>query len=275
LHRRTERPLLHHSLHHNSLDPGFPTPKHKRIKQLPLLLDGISTRATQHASMALRCATTALAALGPKATASAASVSAMASGVASGPATAHLLPTAPADRAVLLDHLTKLLLYQRPLGDRVLTPLAAAQGAAAAAAAAAAGPAPPAPAALPPPAGLSAADVTAFEEKGVLEQWELVRRKLGALQLISGATEGSPVLTSGAGSGAANGGSSTLTRASSSGGAGASGESNSNSAAVQDGAEAGAADGGGGGNAAALLTPSEVLIPLLVAACDPSEPVSK
>ncbi|GBF95386.1 hypothetical protein Rsub_07814 [Raphidocelis subcapitata] len=232
------------------------------IAALPLLLDGISGRAAQHAAIAARCVTAALAALGPAADASASAVTAAASGVAGGPATAHLLPSAPADRARLLEHLTRLLLYQRPVTDKPRTPLAAAAAATAAAAtstaAAAAAQVPPP---LPPP-GLSPADVAAFEEKGAPDAWELVRRKLGALQLIAGATAGSPVLSSGAG---AQGG----PPASSAGP-----PAQEASTAGSDGDVAnGEAQSSGAGTQ--LLTPSEVLIPLLAAACDPSEPVSR
>ena len=103
--------------------------------QLPLLLDGIASRPPQHAKIALRCVTAALAALGPSATASLSSVTAGAGGVSGGPPTARLLPAGAADRAALLEHLTRLLLYQRPSVDAPRTPLAAATAAAAAAAA--------------------------------------------------------------------------------------------------------------------------------------------
>lgn len=77
----------------------------------------------------MRCVTVALAALGPAPDASAVLVTASASSVAGGPATAHLLPSAPEDRARLLEHLTRLLLYQRPVTDKPRTPLAAAAAA--------------------------------------------------------------------------------------------------------------------------------------------------
>jgi hypothetical protein len=100
----------------------------------------------------------------------------------------------------------------------------------------------------PPPPGLSSADAAAFEEKGPPDAWELVRRKLGALQLIAGATAGSPVLSAGAGAQEAQ-------------------------TAGRDG-DAGSGDQRPGAGPQ-LLTPSEVLIPLLAAASDPSEPVSR
>ncbi|KIZ04640.1 proteasome component ECM29 [Monoraphidium neglectum] len=90
--------------------------------------------------------------------------------------------------------------------------------------------------------------------------------------LIAGATAGSPVLSSGAGV-AVNGGSGRA-------GGGAAAEAGGGDAEM---GEAGGAVPGASGSetvapapeAAALLQPAEVLIPLLVAACDPSEPVSR
>lgn len=92
-------------------------------------MEGISSRPAQHAAIALRCTTAALAPLGPPVTASLASVTATASGVSGGPVTVKLLPSAAADRAVLMSHLTKVLLYQRPSAEKVLTPLQAAAAA--------------------------------------------------------------------------------------------------------------------------------------------------
>jgi hypothetical protein len=110
-----------------------PAPPRRPSPQLPLLLEGIASRPAQHAAIALRCATAALAALGPPAGASAAAVTAAAGGVSGGPPTARLLPGGREERAALLAHLTRLLLYQRPSSDAPRTPLAAAAAAAAAA----------------------------------------------------------------------------------------------------------------------------------------------
>jgi hypothetical protein len=95
---------------------------------------------------------------------------------------------------------------------------------------------------------------------------------MGALALIAGATRGSPVLTPAA-LAAAGGAAGAISVSAGGAEAAAAPEADANGEVVE-----GPASGGGDAAVAggpALLEPSEVLAPLLAAACDPSEPVAR
>lgn len=164
--------------------------------QVPLLLDGISQRPAQHVAIAMRIIRGALSLLepvpggGPTALRLRGVAPAAGAASTSETALARLLPTTRADLDTLLDAALVLLLYQRPSdGGRAATPLSAATAAATAASrggegsVSVAGVRPP----RRPPGGLSAADTTLLEVKGVPSQEELTAQKLGLLNALAAA----------------------------------------------------------------------------------------
>uniref|UniRef100_A0A383W1Y8 Proteasome component Ecm29 N-terminal domain-containing protein n=1 Tax=Tetradesmus obliquus TaxID=3088 RepID=A0A383W1Y8_TETOB len=259
----------------------------EQLQAVPLLLSGISRRAQQHRAVALRVATAALSLLQQAPGGNYSQViavtdkSSRSSSSSSKPVAAvSLLPPAPEDRAVLLRHALKLMLYQRPSsGSRAApTPLGLANAAAAAAATGAPAAAQAAAAAAPPPPGLSAADVLLLEEKGVPSQEQLVALKLGLLALLGGAAAGMPGNTAAAAATAANaagsGGAAAGGKAGvSEGGAGAAMDVDSNAG----GATAATATAAAAAAAAApvYLSSEELLLVLLAASCDPYEAVAR
>lgn len=229
---------------------------------MPLLLTGISTRPAQHKAVALRAVTAALSLLQP---APGGSYSQVVAAGSSTPINAvSLLPPAAADRAVLLSHALKLMLYQRPSsGSRApATPLGLASAAAGLAAAAAP--------AAPPPAGLSAADVAALEEKGVPSQDVLIKQKLGLMAVLAGAAAGMP------GNAAAKPGSHASASAPTPAPLG--GSSTGNAEMEVDGQQPqpkGAAQAASAPPGDVCLSAEELLLVLLAASCDPYEAVAR
>jgi hypothetical protein len=280
---------------------------------VPLLLSGISKRAQQHRAVALRVATAALSMLQQAPGGSYSQVIAKtisSSSSSSKPVRAvSLLPPAAEDRAMLLSHALKVMLYQRPSsGSRAPpTPLGLANAAAAAAGSNAPASAAAA-AAVPPPAGLSTADVALLEEKGVSSQDQLVALKLGLLALLGGAAAGMPgnapavnaAAAAAAAAGATAAGVPSNAPAVSAASAAAAGVAVGNGSGTGSGAAAGSSNGGasGGGDGAAMdvdsqagegaaataaagvpsagyLSSEELLLVLLAASCDPYEAVAR
>ena len=150
-------------------------------------------------------------------------------------------------------------------------------------------------AAAPPPPGLSPADVALLQEKGVPSQDVLQRQKLGLLHLLAAAADKNTKQTPTAASGGGGGGSTATTTTAAAGGGGGGGDAmeidetkgkvqekeqeeeggrvgvGGNAGAV---AAAGGGDGDGGGGGA-VFSPEELLLPLLVASCDPFEAVAR
>ncbi|KAF6252865.1 proteasome stabiliser ECM29 [Scenedesmus sp. NREL 46B-D3] len=260
-------------------------PADEQLQAVPLLLSGVARRPKQHRVVALRVATAALSHLQQApggsysqvvAVTSTTSSSASSSGSSSSSSRAvsavSLLPTSPEDRALLLSHALKVMLYQRPSSGNMAppTPLGLANAAAANNAPAAAL------AAAPPPPGLSSADVALLEEKGVPSQEQLVKLKLGLLGLLGGAAAGMPGNASAAAAGAA--GSSRASPSSKAGASAGSSGAGAGSAAASmdvDTQQGQAAAVAAAGAPAAYLSSEELLLVLLAASCDPYEAVAR
>ena len=195
-----------------------------------------------------------------------------------------VLPTESTDRQLFLSHCLKLLLYQRPSsGGRVQlqTSLGLANAAAAPAAAAAAAATAAAADALRAQPGLSGADVAALEEKGVPEQEQLIKQKLGVLSVLAAAAAGMPgnavaaaaaAAATAAAAAGSNDGSNAAAAAAAAAASGDEGMDVDQPAAAAAGANG---DSSSSSSTAQFLTSEELLLPLLAASCDPYEAVSR